>query len=84
LAYVEPYDKEFKGSHITNGNTLEDALCKLTIGLFKDGTPEQLKMNLEITDDLLKECEKLLNHNAKVYKEYLAALTPKTTKEDDQ
>lgn len=35
LAYVEPYDKEFRGSHITDADTLTDALAKLCIELFK-------------------------------------------------
>lgn len=36
-AYCEPYDKEFKGSYITNAKEPEDVLAKIAIKLFKEG-----------------------------------------------
>ena len=44
-----------------------------TLWLFRDD-PAMAKMNIERTDELLKECEKLLNHNRKAYTAYLAQL----------
>jgi len=37
VAYIEPYDKEFRGEYITNSDTLLKALLKLTVTLHKNG-----------------------------------------------
>lgn len=37
MAYCEPYDKEFRGSYITNADVLENGVASLAIKLFKQG-----------------------------------------------
>ena len=55
-----------------------------TLWLFKDSNDlSVMKMNVERTDDLLKECEKYLNHNAKTYGQYLATLNKEPNKGED-
>ena|ERR1051325_4644507 len=41
LAYMEPYDKEFRGSYITNATSLRSALLKLTLALADTGLLEK-------------------------------------------
>lgn len=51
-----------------------------TMWLFKDNADPKLQMP-ERANDLLKDCEKYMNHNAKVYREYVSELNTKADKE---
>lgn len=50
--------------------------------LFKEDKTPKLEMP-ERANDLLKDCEKYLNHNVKVYKEYVAHLKARLTQKGD-